>query len=179
MIDGFDELSVMRNLTTLYRTLDAQNQTEFADLFVARYQKTYKKQKKDYDEIYELAEMYLLGLLSEPNETTKYVYETEVLRKRDRAIESVNATQGIAFKQSEINKALRYWTMQTGTYIDIVCEGAHIQALKDMGVKRVKWFALGDERVCAQCEELNEQEFDINDIPYAPHPRCRCHVEAI
>lgn len=179
LIDGFDELSVLRNLTTLYETLDQNNHMAFLEVYVGRYQKTFKKTKKGYDEIYELAELYLIDLLSEPNEVTKYTYDTEVLRKRDRAIESVNATQGIQFKQAEINKALRYWTMQTGFYMDIVCEDAHKQALRDMGVKRVKWYALEDDKVCNECEQLAGKEFNIDEIPFAPHPRCRCHVEAI
>lgn len=181
LIDGFDELSVMRNLTTLYSALDADNQLEFLEVFYARYLKTYKKIKKrpPTDDIYDLAELYLIDLLTVPNEVTKYTYDTEVIRKRDRAIESVNATQGVQFKQAEINKAMRYWTMQTGFYMDILCEDAHKRALKDAGVKRVRWYTLEDDKVCDACEDLDGEEFDIDDIPSPPHPRCRCHVEAI
>ena len=177
----FDELEVIQAITTLYMKLDNMNRESFKELYISRYAQVYFRKRKRYpeDTIYEMAEMYLIELLAYPNETTKYIYETETLRKRDRAIENINATKNNADKEKEIDKALRYWAMQTGYYADIVCEDANIQALKDNDVKQVMWFSENDFKVCAVCEDLDGEIFTINNIPPPPHPHCRCHVEEI
>ena len=177
----FDGLEVIRAITTLYMKLDNMNREYFKELYISRYAQVYFRKRKRYpeDTIYEMAEMYLIELLAYPNETTKYIYETETLRKRDRAIENINATKNNADKEKEIDKALRYWAMQTGYYADIVCEDANIQALKDNDVKQVMWFSENDFKVCAVCEDLDGEIFTINNIPPPPHPHCRCHVEEI
>ena len=177
----FDELEVIQAITTLYMKLDNMNRESFKELYISRYAQVYFRKRKRYpeDTIYEMAEMYLIELLAYPNETTKYIYETETLRKRDRAIENINATKNNADKEKEIDKALRYWAMQTGYYADIVCEDANIQALKDNDVKQVMWFSENDFKVCAVCEDLDGEIFTINNIPSPPHPHCRCHVEEV
>lgn len=177
----FDELGVIQTITSLYMELDNMNREAFKDLYKKRYIQVYFRKRKRYPEdiLDELADMYLAGLLSEPNETTKYIYETEVLRKRDRAIENVNATINSADKEKELDKALRYWSMQTGFYTDIVCEDANKQALADCGVKKVRWLTEDDFKVCEICEDLDGEIFTINNVPPPPHPRCRCHVEEV
>lgn len=177
----FDELGVIQTITSLYMELDNMNREAFKELYKKRYIQVYFRKRKRYPEdiLDELADMYLAGLLSEPNETTKYIYETEVLRKRDRAIENVNATINSADKEKELDKALRYWSMQTGFYTDIVCEDANKQALADCGVKKVRWLTEDDFKVCEICEDLDGEIFTINNVPSPPHPRCRCHVEEV
>ena len=44
------------------------------------------------------------------------------------------------------------------------------------GVDKVEWLAsTEDDRVCEECEALNGQIFDIDEVPEIPvHPNCRC-----
>ncbi len=48
-----------------------------------------------------------------------------------------------------------------------------------INVKRVKWMAVGDERMCPVCGGLDGKEFNINNMPPIPaHPACRCTTVA-
>lgn len=175
LISGFDELSVIAEMDTLYAGLDKDNRTTFKKLFHARYieMMLFLKGKRD-DIIDEMVEMYLAGLLSEPNEVTHYTYDTEVYRKRDRAKEAVNAIIGKVKKQIEIDKQLKLWNRQTVWYTDLVSDEAMIAALKDSGVKRVQWVTQKDGKVCEECRERDGKIYPIDKIPVKPHPNCRC-----
>lgn len=45
--------------------------------------------------------------------------------------------------------------------------------------KRYKWIADFGKNTCKKCAELNGREFDEDDVPFWPHPNCRCKVEEI
>lgn len=168
----FDELSVIKEVKALYESLDSENRKEFIKLFIARY----KQVNKDYeDTIDEIAEMYIAGMLSEPNEVTHYIYETEVLRKRDRLAEAVNSSTA---KNEEMDKGLKFWSQMTSWYVDFTADGANIEALRALGVKEVVWHAQEDEKVCRVCEEMDGEIYPINKIPPKPHLHCRCYVTA-
>ena len=54
---------------------------------------------------------------------------------------------------------------------------AHVHALTDMEVKRVKYISANDGRVCKVCREDHNKEFDMDKLPMIPrHPNCRCDV---
>ena len=165
----FDELNVMKEIDNLYSTLDANNRKHFKTLFCDRYREVYGED----DSVDELAEMFLAGLLSEPNENTHYTYDTEVLRKRDRAKEAVDAVPTKAQKQLEIDKAVRQWSQMTAWYADFTSQGAEINAFKNAGVKKVKRHEMDDEKTCSECKKLDGEVYDINRIPPLTHLRCR------
>jgi len=174
----FDELNVYRTVTELYDDLMETDRRQFLSLWAMRYTEVcgFLDGKETYreDTVDEMAELYITRLLSTPNPLTKYAWETESLRKRDRAIESVLAADGRASKNLEFDRAMRYWSQQTGFYIDIVSDEAALQAMKDRGVKRVRWVTSRDEKVCRECNELDGQVFDIDEAAEKPHVRCRC-----
>jgi len=174
----FDELSVYRTVTELYDDLMETDKRQFVSLWASRYTEVFRfldgKETDRDDTIDELAELFITKLLSEPNPLTKYAWETEALRKRDRAIEGILSADGRANKNLEFDRAMRYWSQQTGFYIDIVSDEAALQAMKDRGVKKVRWVTSGDERVCEDCKDLNGSVFDIDHVPDKPHVRCRC-----
>ena len=171
----FDELNVMREIDVFYMTLDANNRKYFRRLFISKYRAVSGRD----DEIDELVEMFLAGLLSEPNENTHYVYDTEVLRKRDRAKESVLSVPTKAQKQLELEKALRHWAQMTGWYADFTSQGAEIQALKDMGVEKVERHELNDSKTCSECRSLDGEIYRIDKIPPLTHLRCRRWFTAV
>ena len=81
----------------------------------------------------------LTSLLGEVNPLTGYRYETEAIRKRDRAKEAILSSPTKAQKQIQMEKALRYWSAQTGFYVDIIADEAATRAMKDAGVQKVRW----------------------------------------
>lgn len=181
-ISGFDELSVYSQLEVLYKSLNRENEEKFRDLYATRYREMYlylKKSWPDDDEVDDLAEIYLALLLTEPNEITRYAYDAEVLRKRDRAIEAINSAPSKPEKDYELEKAMRFWSQQTGFYIDIIADEAALQAMKDCGVKKVRWHTQEDNKVCDDCEPRNNRVYDIDKVPPKEHPRCRCWLEPI
>ena len=160
----FDELSVMQMIDALYESLDSQNRKKWRELWAAKYGE---------DEIDDLLDMHLAGLLDEPNETTHYTYATEVLRKRDRAKEAVLSVPTKAQKQLELDRQARIWLQMTGWYTDFVSQDAEITALKDAGVKRVMRHEMMDDKNCKPCRETDGHVYDIDKIPPLPHLRCR------
>lgn len=172
----FDELSVMREIRAIYEELDEDNRREFLGLFLRKY----KEVNADYeDTLEEIAEMYLANLLETPHPLTHYVYETEVLRKRDRTTEAVISVDSRPEKRYEMEKGLRFWSQMTAWYVDAVSDGATLEAFKAMGIKYVQWNTSPDDRVCADCHALDKNIFPIDAIPDKPHLNCRCYLTPV
>ena len=163
----FDELNVIQEIKDLYAHLDNENRKAFIRLFVDKYKEICGEEDDS------LAEAYIAGLLSEPHPVTHYVYETEVLRKRDRLEEAINSTKE---KEAEMDRGLRMWSQMTSWYTDFVSDGANIEALKKMGVKKVVWVAQEDQLVCRECHDMDGNIYAIDKIPNKPHLHCRCYV---
>lgn len=180
IIDGFDELNVIKQVKALYASLNNDNKKAYKQLFVDCYiaillwlSKREKIKKREEDQIYEMAEMHMLNLLKNPNPVTRYAYDTEVLRKRDRAIEAINSVAGSVKKQQAMDGALRQWSSMTWWYADFMEEEATLAAMEDFGVERVQRHELEDTRTCQECEDADGAVYDIDKIPPAPHPNCR------
>ncbi|MCE5314616.1 MAG: minor capsid protein [Armatimonadota bacterium] len=46
---------------------------------------------------------------------------------------------------------------------------------KQVGVQKLEWMTMDDERMCPVCGELDGKQFDIDRLPNIPsHPQCRC-----
>ena len=45
--------------------------------------------------------------------------------------------------------------------------------------RKYKWIAEYGKNTCEKCAALDGQEFDEDEVPYWPHPNCRCKVEEI
>ncbi|HOY64455.1 MAG TPA: minor capsid protein, partial [bacterium] len=46
-----------------------------------------------------------------------------------------------------------------------------------VGVTKVEWMAVGDERMCPVCRELDGKIYPIDKVPNIPsHPHCRCQI---
>ena len=179
---GFDELNVLQSVDAMYARLDRNNRRKFRELFIARYTEVMayllgrELTADEEDAIDDLAEIYLSGLLDEPNETTKYTYSAEVLRKRDRAKEAILSVPTKTQKQIQLDKHIRYYQQMTKWYCDDVSDKAAIKALKDAGVKFVVWHTSEDERVCSKCKNKDGKVYPISKLPQKPHLNCRCYV---
>lgn len=172
---AFDALLVSQVLTALYKQLDTDLRYELYLLADEQYEEMADSVGlEEQDEGFE--DLFLENILSKPDPITHYAYDAEVLRKRDRAIEAVNAVSGVQNKQAELDKALRFWAQMVGQYADTVAYEAAVKAFKDAGVKYVKWVTQKDEKVCVECDSRDGKIYPINRLPARPHWRCRCYV---
>ena len=174
IIDGFDDLNVVRVIDKLYLDIDAFFRKRCKDIYCLRYWEVRHWLGTDEeDDIDDLFEMYLAGLLDEPNENTHYVYSTEILRKRDRAKEAILSIPTKAMKQIEMDKQIRYALQMFGWYFDFVSQDAEIQAFIDEGITEVERHEMNDGKTCRTCREADGDIYDVRDIPPLPHLRCR------
>lgn len=176
----FDELNVMRAVTKAYddavRIAKLRYQQIAYDAYVTALIEagfSEKKAKKEAEE--ELWDLFVLDLLEEENETTLYSFDNEIARKRDRLIEALSVAHN---KAEEIDKALRYLTLQLSQYADAIVIEATVKGFKDAGIKRVRWVAMDDDRVCKECDDRDGRVYDIDKIP-SRHYRCRCVLQPI
>jgi SPP1 gp7 family putative phage head morphogenesis protein len=110
-------------------------------------------------------------MLEETDFVTLYRFDTEMERKKQRLIEALAATD---HWNDEIDKALRYWTLQVGQYAINTVDRARLEAFKKAGVKKVRWNTEKDERVCKTCHALDGKVFEIDKAPNKQHINCRC-----
>ena len=174
---GFDEMNVIREVSGLYSQIDRvarRNIRAVWILFFTEWWVCLKGEKPDEDMIDSIVDMELAGLFGEPNPTTKYTYESEILRKQQRTIEAVLAVNGSVNKQIELDKALKSLSGQIKEYVDLAVDNAALNAMSKAGIEQVMWCSENDNRVCNDCEDLNGQVFDIDKVPDKPHPNCRC-----
>lgn len=171
----------MKQVDSMYADIDKQVRKKLKELWIDRFlemmafllAEKYIKKIPDDDEIDELAEMHLAGLLDEPNEVTHYTYAHEVLRKRDKAKEAVLSVPTKAQKQLMLDKHLRYLLQQDAWYIDFTSQDAEIASYEEAKVKRVQRHEQKDERVCAVCKAADGEIYDVDKIPELPHLACR------
>ncbi len=162
---GFDELNVISIVNDLYADLEKDNEKAFLQLAELAYKGAIPHGSKAP------GKKWLDELLKGYDPVLLYVYLHEVERKRDRMAEGVNASKN---KANEFKKGLTYWHRMTAWECDNVEYQANLKALKDSGVRKVKWVAVGDERTCMECRELDGKIYQIDKVPSKPHPGCRC-----
>lgn len=124
----------------------------------------------------EITEDYIIEMLDEYDPVTLYQFMPELERKKQRLIEALIASHN---KNSEIDKALRYLTLQLSQYADKAELEATIQAYKDAGIEKVRWVTQEDEKVCGTCAPRDGKVYDIDKVPPRPHYRCRCELEPL
>ena len=64
-------------------------------------------------------------------------------------------------------------------YADNMVYFARLRAFEDAGIEYVRWVTQKDERVCHDCDDLDEEIFPIADAPAPLHPRCRCELHPV
>lgn len=116
---------------------------------------------------------WILDMLEEVDPVTLYAFLPETERKKQRLIEALAVATN---RNAEIDKALRYWTQQIGQYADNSVFYARLEAFRQADVRKVLWVSQADERVCEECDALNGQIFDIDNVPPTPHYGCRCYL---
>ena len=119
---------------------------------------------------------WILDMLEEVDPVTLYAFLPETERKKQRLIEALAVATN---RNAEIDKALRYWTVQVSQFADNSVYNARIGAFRQAGITHVVWITQEDERVCEDCDDLNGQIFPIDNVPPPQHINCRCFVRPV
>lgn len=174
----WDELNMIREVSKVYDDSVKTAKTRYYEIGVEAYIVAMmeagvagKKATEKADDA--ITRDWILDMLEEADPVTLYVFLTETERKKQRLIEALSAAHD---KNREIDRALRYWTVQVGQYADNTVYRARLQALKDAGIERVRWVSQEDDRVCEQCDDLDGRVFQIDEAPPPQHYGCRCYL---
>lgn len=174
----WDELSVIRKVSETYEQSTRMAVRKYYEIAVEAYIVALYQMKMDKKRATEMADetidlTWVYEFLEDVDPVTLYAFFPERERKKQRLLEALTATNN---RNAEIDKALRYWTVQVGQYADNSVYQARLAAFRDAGVKRVRWVTQKDERVCPECGELDEQIFPIESVPPPQHIHCRCEI---
>lgn len=169
----WDELNVVREVAEVYDDSVERAKREYLavarDAFETAARET--KKKPDADDF--ITMLWVMEMLEEVDPVTLYAFLPETERKKQRLVEALAVAHN---KNQEVDRALRYWTQQVGQYADNSVFYARLDAFRAADVKLVRWVSQKDERVCEDCEELDDRVFPIDEVPPPPHWGCRCHL---
>ena len=166
-LSSFDEINILGHSHTLYDELERITLESFLILAQRVYEETVDVPLTVIDEA------WLLELLNRYDPVTKYVYTSEVDRKRSRFAESVIASNT---KADEVNTAMRLWTNMISQYAITVTDEARKQAYTDNGVESVIWVSVEDSKRCKECKDRHGKVYKLDGVPPKPHIGCRCYI---
>lgn len=190
----FDRINVIRIVLDLYETQRKKAKKKYLEIALEAYllglvlaeksasDKTARSMAKQT-----ITKEWVDDLLNQTDFVTLYRFNTETERKAQRLIEALalvadkNAVRGMIGTPEEIrnlliDQALKQWTKHLGQYAINVTDAAIMQALDDAGVEGVVWVTERDQRVCADCHQLDGRWFRLDEVPAKPHWNCRCRV---
>jgi SPP1 gp7 family putative phage head morphogenesis protein len=128
-------------------------------------------------DIRDLDEAWIEEFFEEYNPVTKYVFLSEIERKKMRLFESLVAD--MPGKMQSYKTAEKLLTKQIQQYA-IELEDAITKAVyTDIKVEYVMWNAEDDDKTCGVCNELDEQVFELKDAPPKQHYGCRCYLTPV
>ena len=190
----FDRINVIRIVLDLYETQRKKAKKEYLEIASEAYLLGLVLSEKDISDKtarnmakQTITKEWVDDLLNQTDFVTLYRFNTETERKAQRLIEALalaadeNAVRGMIGTPEEIrnlliDQALKQWTKQLGQYAINVTDVAIMQALDDAGVEGVIWVTERDQRVCADCYQLDGRWFPLDEVPAKPHWNCRCRV---
>ena len=177
----WDELNVIRAVDAVYRESIRMARQRYYEVAVEAYilamieaGKSNKDATKAADRDIDAA--WVLAMLEEVDPVTLYAFLPEAERKKARFIEAVSVAQN---RNQEIDKALRYWTVQVGQYAITAVDRARLEAFRRAGIKEVMWNTERDEKVCEECEPRDGEVYPIDEVPPKPHLNCRCWLTPV
>ena len=162
----FDELNIVRSVTKVYKDSERIARKRYLQIARDAYAEATGKKAEDA-----ITEDWILDMLEEYDPVTLYQFLPEADRKNQRLIEAMVASHN---KNEEVDKALRFWTLQVTQYAIKSVDDATIDGYKAVGVKKVRWVAEDDEKTCSVCKKRDGKVYAINKLPNKPHYNCRC-----
>lgn len=165
---SIDELNVLENVNAVYAEVDRISRQAYLKLAQQEYKKLNFTRWID--------EQWLEDILTNYDAVSKYIYETELDRKRARLFEAIMSGTDTC---SEVDRAMRLLSLQCRVYAVRVTDEAVLQAYKDLGITQVKWVAEMDGKTCSVCIHRDGKIYPIYNIPKKPHINCRCRLERV
>lgn len=185
---GFDQLNVIRAnelVTGMFRRMNRSTKACLLRVYKSEYAASISEMYDlgffPTDETGEPNQGWLSDLLSGANRTTRYIYNNEVQRKRLRFEEEVLAAREYMDRtglRESARRWLRLWSGQQNQYLIEAVLAARIKAMRDCGVRRVRWVTMTDEKVCEECAPRDGQVYDLDDLPER-HYNCRCWLDPV
>lgn len=187
----WDELNVFRKSEEIYTQIDEFARQQFQEIA----EKAYEDAKKEIlavlpekkDKLIGLGALFLGAILASYSGKTKYRYDREWERKKDRLAESVMAVVQASASakvinsnelREELGRAMRLMQGQVREMADTMTDEARNEAFEQAGIDKVQWHTQKDSKVCKECQERDEKIYDIYSVP-DKHHRCRCYLTAV
>lgn len=167
-LSSFDELNILQSVKELYREADTLVREMLYRVAVFAYENA------NGEDVSVITEQWLLEVVLEAYDpVTKYSYVNEIERKCSRLFEGMVASEN---KAVEVNSALRYWSAMVTQYVITTTDAATKQAYVDLGVSKVMWVSVKDDKRCKVCKSRDGKVYPIEDVPPKPHIGCRCYT---
>jgi SPP1 gp7 family putative phage head morphogenesis protein len=178
----FDELNVVKtnkHIKKLYDKVYHIVLSEFVDIANSVYGEIYNETVDQgfEGERSELDEGWVEEFLADYSPVTKFVFKNELDRKRARLSESIlasKAEKNLSYKRAE-NLLKRQIKQSAIDLEDSIAD----EVYKDLGVEQVMWVAEDDDKTCGECNALDGQIFDVDEVPPKQHWHCRCYTVAV
>jgi SPP1 gp7 family putative phage head morphogenesis protein len=178
----FDELNVVKtnkHIKKLYDKVYHIVLSEFVDIANSVYGEIYNETVDQgfEGERSELDEGWVEEFLADYSPVTKFVFKNELDRKRARLSESIlasKAEKNLSYKRAE-NLLKRQIKQSAIDLEDSIAD----EVYKDLGVEQVMWVAEDDNKTCGECNALDGQIFDVDEVPPKQHWHCRCYTVAV
>ena len=172
----WDEIHVIRTVRTVYEQSETAARKRYRTVAIEAYvvglmvcgfteEEARRRARK------EITQTWVDDILERTDPVTEFRFDAEADRKAARLAEQLEITTA---RSRAIDVALRYWSQQLGQYAINITDYAFIKAMKNAGVKKVKWISVRDERRCQTCRTRDGHVYSIDAIPPKPHWGCRC-----
>mgnify|MGYP007013918996 CR=1 FL=1 len=145
----WDELNIIREVKAVYRRSAQEAKKRYYEVAFEAYLLMChlcdidpRKAQKMADKA--ITNDWIDGVLTDTDLVTMYRFDAETDRKAYRLAEALEVAQD---RDTEINKALRYWSQQLGQYAINMTDYAMVQAMQDAGVEWAEWVTMKDEKV--------------------------------
>ena len=177
----WDEIHPIRTVTAMYRKSAKKARQRYYEVAFEAYLLAMAICGVEPGKAHRMAEKTITGewvdmILAQTDFVTLYRFDTETDRKAHRLAEALEDPEK---RNAEIDKALRFWSMQLGQYAINFTDYAVIAAYDDAGALMAEWVTQKDARVCHECHALGGQVFPIEMIPAKPHWGCRCRLKPV
>lgn len=177
----WDELNVVRDVNSVYDFSARQAVRRYYEIAVeafiiamieANQSNAYATRRADQI----IDNDWVMELLEMADPVTMYMFFPEMDRKKQRLLEAMTASDD---RNREIDRALKYWTVQVAQYADNMVYRARLEAFRQAGIDKVMWVTQKDNRVCTDCDDLDGQIFQIDQVPPPQHIHCRCYIKPV
>lgn len=177
----WDEINLIHQVSKVYDDSTRMAQQRYYEIAFEAFIVAMLETKADNKEATLAAEEaittdWILDMLEEVDPVTLYAFLPEKERKKQRLTEALAVAVD---RNTEVDKALRYWTVQVGQYADNSVFNARLEAFRRTGITHVIWISQQDDRVCEECDALNGQIFPIDNVPPPQHINCRCILRPV